>query len=267
MKPYKTLTTLIGLSLVGSAGAVTLIADPAADFAIGTDGNATTAAGWSYVTAATATGTGTDLVWSGVGNGGNSGFGGGPTTGNFSLPAVVGSQIAGQYEIFNDGADQDGNANRYTGHGGIVGTDILLHPSNQADENFLILRYEVSATDILGGADFTIVGSFRDLSGLNTTLQANNNQAGSINAQVFYNATQLFTATGSDGGLTQADGSFNLSQSGVTAGDTFSFVVDMNGNQAGDETALTAKISSIPEPSSVLLAGFGALGLLVCRRR
>ena len=239
MKPKNLLPLLAAGILCPAAAYSAEVANAAADFVQGANiGDPTTATGWTYLASDTATDVATgsnQLIWEAqVGNvGATEGYGVGPTTGNLDLPAVVGTNDnGGDYEIFADGADANGNANAYGGHGAVVGTDLLLHPSNQANELYLVLRYTIQPGDLADGTTAIIAGSFRDLSGFDTTnsgLNANQmRQAGSIHAQVFYNSTQLWEASGADGTLTQANGTFNLTQTGVSVGETISFVIDRN---------------------------------------
>ena len=201
-------------------------------------------AGWGYFDATAANG-GTETALTPsltVGNGGNTGFGGGKNT--FNLGAVTGNG-----KIFNDG----------TANGLVAGTDLAVHTGDAGQltpfgKNYLILRYTISPTVILNGASATITGSFREL------IPTGN----SITAYVYKNSTQLWTAAGSGGTLTQANGTFNLSTT-VAVGDTIDFVVYNNGNLNADETAVRGMIGLVPEPGSLVLLSLG--GLFALRRR
>ncbi|MFC1762073.1 LamG-like jellyroll fold domain-containing protein [Planctomycetota bacterium] len=182
--------------------------------------------GWTYLYSDAGSG-GTEVALTAniaVGNGGNTGFGG-PS--QFSTPVVLGrADGENEYEIFSNG---------FEAHTGVEGTDLLLHPGNTADTAFVIARYTVSETD---GNLATIVGSFRDLAG-----GTGGGGANSVTAEIYLNTTNLFSATGAAGRLFQVDGSFNLTDVAVVAGDTISFVVGNNGGFGGDETALEGVIT------------------------
>jgi hypothetical protein len=202
-------------------------------------------AGWGYFDATAANG-GTETALTPnqtVGLGGNTGFGGGKNI--YNLGAVTGNG-----KIFNDG----------TANGLVAGTDLAVHTGDAGQlapfgKNYLILRYTMSPTVILNGASATITGSFRELI---------SNGGNSITAYVYKNSTQLWTAAGSGGTLTQANGTFNLSTT-VAVGDTIDFVVYNNGNLDADETAVRGTIGLVPEPGSLVLLSLG--GLFALRRR
>ncbi|WPJ97028.1 hypothetical protein SH580_04825 [Coraliomargarita algicola] len=81
----------------------------------------------------------------------------------------------------------------------------------------------------------------------------------SVTVQVFHNASELFSATGSAGRLTETDGSFALTALKVAAGDTLSFVVGSHGGSVGDEVALNVSIQF--ERESSVESGDLALGI------
>ena len=114
---------------------------------------------------------------------------------------------------------------------------MVIQPGDDSDDAFIIARYTVSTADLVGGSNFTISGSFRDLQG-----NANN----SVDVFVFQNNTQLFNVTGSQGRLSQADGTFNLTGVTLNDGDSIDFVVGNNGSFGGDESALRATIERSP---------------------
>jgi hypothetical protein len=262
---YGTALMSVGLLLPTTASAATVVlADAAADY-VAAAGSPTTAlttlpAGWSYfVSSAANGGTEVALTAGAAGNAGEQGFTSG---GNAGTAAVLGTNTnGGDYELFSNG---DAN-------GGVVGTDLLLHPSDTAATDFVIVRYTISVADassILAGSG-SISGSFRDL------IVGGGAAAQSVTVDIYQNSTSLFStaggtaAQGTQGILTAADGTFNLTGLTLTAGDTIDFAVGINGHFGADETALSAQISgeSIPEPSSALLASLSALGLLIRRRR
>ncbi|MGJ8640702.1 MAG: PEP-CTERM sorting domain-containing protein [Opitutaceae bacterium] len=263
---------ITALSFASIANAVT-IADIGLDYTSApgyvADTTAPTAApdGWSYLRSDAATG-GTEnalTAQTGIGNGGNSGFAG---NSGFNLAAVLGGVAGGaEYEIFSDGFEGGATSN---GNQGLVGTDLLLHPGDDAGNEFVIARYTISLADIASGTSATISGSFRNLTGRDDR----SGPAESVTADIFHNGTSIFGVTGGTSGdfgtqsrLFQADGTFNIAGLTVAAGDTISFVVGNNGGQAGDETALQGTIA-VPEPSSyALLAGCIALGAVAVRRR
>ena len=243
MKNKTILTTLVCGLFAANLHAVE-VANPATDYALAPDYVAGTTAptappaGWEYLASDALTG-GTEVALTpqtATGNGGNSGFSG---TENVN---VLGDQNAGaQYEIFSDGFD--GNPpNIPIGNEGIVGTDLLLHPGNDATA-FVIVRYTISEADLVNGTEASITGSFRDLAGR----PDRSGPAESITANVFLNSTSLSVVTGGTTAqntpayLEQAAGTFNLAAT-VAEGDVISFVVGNNGVNSGDETALRASI-------------------------
>jgi plastocyanin len=236
-----TLGTNITVSGTGEIFSGTIIADiaedysTAPDYAVGTTAPSAPPSGWDYLYSTAASG-GTEVALTAgnpVGNGGNSGFEG-PAANN--TPAVLGGIAGGsEFEIFNDG--QAFNA-------GVVGTDLLLHPGNSAATKFVIVRYTVSAADVLNGTAASITGSFR---------RGNSASNDGISASVYHNANALWTVDSTTSGGTDlpiADGAFDLSEVAVAEGDTISFVLDSNGSYGGDESALTGMIvlesSAIP---------------------
>ncbi|CAA6677668.1 MULTISPECIES: PEP-CTERM sorting domain-containing protein [unclassified Lentimonas] len=243
------LSSLLACAALTSANAE-IVADIGGDYIDAS----TLPAGWSYLYSNAATG-GTEVELTAntlVGNAGNLGFEGDSTQ---NTPAILGAITAvdGELEVFTDG---------FEGHAAVVGTDLVLHPGNTAPTSFVIARYTFSAADMLYGTTADISGAFRDLGGGTTGVAEL-----SIIASVYHNSTVLFSATGSAGRLFQADGTFNIGDVTVAEGDSISFVVDRNGHYAGDETALSGKVS-IPEPSSYALL-LGSLGMVMvfARRR
>ncbi|MFC7337815.1 immunoglobulin domain-containing protein [Haloferula chungangensis] len=244
MRTIPVLSLFIAGVICPSAQAVE-VANAAADYqtapGIGA-GTAPTAppSGWEYVYSNAATG-GTEVALSAdsaVGNIGNRGFG--STAGGSGTPNVLGS-IAG--------TGTDLGLFSGFGHAGVVGTDLVLHPGNNAATEYIIARYTLSAADMTNGDYATITGSFRDLQGANNA--GSNN---SIVASVLLNGTELFSATGEFSRL-YADGSlpsgvFSL-ETLAAEGDTVSFVVFRNGNFSSDETALQASIDIGAAPVSV----------------
>lgn len=202
--------------------------------------------GWEYLYS-TAPTNGTEMALtpqSGVGNAGNSGFEG-PSAN--STPAVLGGIAGGSaYEIFTDGS---------AAHAAVVGTDLLLHPGNDAATAYVVARYTFSEADIAVGSVVSISGSFRDLAG-----GTGGGGANSITADIFHNATSLFSTNGAAGRLFEADGTFSISDLTIAAGDTISFVVGNNGGYGGDETALTGRIEVQSISPPVLLPGVEVVG-------
>lgn len=203
--------------------------------------------GWEYLESTAATG-GTEPPLTAntvVGNQGSTGFGGGAN--GFQLSAVLGDNAnGGDYEIFGDGD---------TNHGGVEGTDLLVHPSgagiNPAGEPFVIARYTINATDMLNGSTAIIEGGFQSTAG------------GGIDALVLLNGTTLFSASGSL--LRGSTGAFNIVTT-VAEGDEISFVVGSGTNIFGDETAIRGTITLVPTPAA-LPAGLALIGLIAARRR
>lgn len=210
--------------------------------------------GWDYLNSNAATG-GTEAALSPsttLGQAGNSGFGVASGLNSFQV-GVLGAIDGGTvYQIFNDG---------FANNAGVEGTDLLLHFGNNAATSFVIVRYTISATDIVNGTFATIAGSFRK----------GGTGSDSISS-VYHNANSLFSVD-SDAGdginsLTVTEGTFNITNLSVAEGDTISFVVDRNTSIFGGETALTGTIdlSAVPEPSTSALL-LGGLGMLFIRRR
>jgi hypothetical protein len=238
--------------LAGTAvSAQTVIANAAADYLTAPGGSDITApteapAGWSYF-ASDAASEGTEVALTagttGVGLAGNTGFGG---VGQYKTPVVLGSTTNGaEFEIFADGFS--GNANVTPGNTGVVGADLLLHPGNIPETAFVIVRYTINADDIAGGTDFNISGNFRDQVIQNAN-KLNANNWGSVDVFIYHNTTEIFAVDQDDadttgGGLSQEDGTFEISGLTVAEGDTISFVVGNNGLFFGDETALQAAIT------------------------
>ena len=263
---FSTALMSVGLLLPTTASAATVVlANPAADYVAAAGGPTATLTtaptGWSYLGATTANGgTETALTAGQVGNQSASyqGFVGSSTAGTAS---VYGTNTAdpAQFEIFGNG---DLN-------GGVVGTDLLLHPgqAGNADE-FAIVRFTIGDDSMFAAGTGTVSGSFRDL------IVGGGAAAQSVAVSVFHNSTSLFsteggtTAQGTPGILTQADGTFNVTGLTLATGDTIDFVVGQNVHFGADETALQAAIGvdTIPEPSTALLGGLGLLGLLRRRR-
>ena len=254
---------MLGLLGTGVASAA-IIADAGADYvtaAGSTTGVLTTLpTGWSYHGADAANG-GTEIALTAgaVGNQGAA-YQGWSGVSGFGTAAIYGTSTAdpNQFEIFSNG---DVN-------GGVVGTDLLMHPGQggNADE-YVIARYTIGDDTGFVAGSGTISGSFREL------IVGGGAAAQSIDVYVYQNAAQLFAtaggtvAQGTPGILTQADGTFNLSGLTFTTGDTIDFVVGINGHFGADEAALNAQIGVIPEPATMgLIAVFGG-GIIFVRRR
>ncbi|MCX6877926.1 MAG: autotransporter-associated beta strand repeat-containing protein [Verrucomicrobia bacterium] len=237
MKPQHTTTSFaprianwvaILLSMAAVPANATTIADIAGDYT----GPTTLPADWSYFYSSLTSGATeyalTPNLTLGVATGGtNVGFG--TLGGTLNLPGVLGTKIAAaQFEIFPDG---DANAP-------VLGTDLVMHPGSDAEHSTLILRYTISAAKIASyGTSASIAGSFRDL--------VNPTGGNSVTVSVYHNTTQLFTKSGTVGTLTQANGTFNISDLTVAADDTISFVLNSNNEWGGDETALRGTIALV----------------------
>jgi hypothetical protein len=249
-----------------------VVANIGADYATASGygvSNAPTAAptGWAYLSSDAATG-GTESALTAetvVGNVGNTGFGvSGISTYNVGVLGNV-TAAGQQYELFDDGYDGNGG-NRPMGNEGVVGTDLLLQPGDNAGTEYMIVRYTFSAADILNGTTANISGSFRELTG------RTGRNTDSITASVYLNTASQFsvvggTTAGTDGYLTQADGTFNITGLTVAEGDSVSFVVFGNGNATSDETALRGSIEVIPEPATLGMVAIVGGGLVFIRRR
>jgi arylsulfatase A-like enzyme len=133
-----------------------------------------------------------------------------------------------------------------TANAAVEGTDLLISMGNTADNDHVIIQYTIQAEDVAAGTNAWITGSFRDLSG-----KATGGAANSIVGSVYHNSTLLFSATGANGILSQANGTFELSGISIEAGDTIRFVIGNNGSYEGDESALEANIGFDEEIASV----------------
>jgi hypothetical protein len=224
----------------------TVIADVAGDYT----GPSSEPEGWDYLYSDAAV-NGTEVALTpdqpvaSAYEGGNTGFG--DPLGENGIAGVLGS-ITGdglQYEIFSDG--YDGNT-KSEGNGGVPGIDLLMHPGKTDSNAYVIVRYTFTAADLAGSTLVNITGSFREEVG-KTVSPAND----SIIAEIYHNDSNLFSVTGADGRLWQADGTFDITDVEVAVGDTISFIVGNNGVATGDETALTGKIvvQSIDAPEII----------------
>ena len=229
-------TILLALAALPASATPTTVANIAGDYT----GPTTLPAGWSYfyssqTSGATEYALTPNLALGSATGGTNIGFG--TSGGTLNLPGVLGTKIpAAEFEIFTDG-----HANAP-----VLGTDLVLHPGPDAATSTIILRYTINAANIAAyGNSASIAGSFRDL-------VAGGN---SIIVSIYHNTTQLFTKTGSatTGTLTQADGTFNISDLTVAANDTISFVLNSNNaNWGADESALRGTIAlEVPLPANV----------------
>ena len=238
-----TLVTVATTSVDPTTDPAGLNANAAADYvtAAGSPTSTLTAppTGWSYLRSDAANG-GTEIALTAgaVGNQGAA-FQGFAGTSSFNTAAVYGTNTANSadFEIFGNG--DLNNA--------VVGTDLLLHPGQNASNSHVIVRYTVSdPTSTLLPGTGVVSGSFRDLI---VPSNVSNNNGGSVDVFVYHNSTQLFlfdNPSDASGGslLSQANGTFNLTGLTLADGDTIDFVVFRNGNFAADETALQANISA-----------------------
>ena len=269
-----TCTSLLFGSCVITANA-TVVADiggdylTAAGYVAGMTAPTEAPTGWTYATSSAANGGTLNALapQTTLGNGGNMGFGAASGIGDFNIGVLGGTTGGAEFEMIDDGFDGGGNSP--IGNGGVVGTDLLVHPGNNDGTQFVIVSYTISAADIGFGTTATIAGSFRDEAGRPNRA----NPAGSITADIFLNSMSLFSEAGNTGQdpatpgyLFRADGAFNITDLTVAEGDVISFVVGNSGNAAGDESAITGTIDLVPEPSTALLGGFGLLALLRRRR-
>jgi hypothetical protein len=239
------------ISVAGTAEILTglLVADIAGDYT----GPSAEPEGWDYIYSDAAVGgvevalTPDRAVASSYGSG-NTGFG--MPTGQYGVPAVLGSLTGSdQYEIFSDGYDGK-NSDLSWGNYGVPGTDLLMHPGGDTNNAFVIVRYTFSEDDLADSSTVSIIGSFRDEVG-----KTSGDPGGSITAEIYLNASSLFSTTGSVGRLSQSNGTFNVTDLTVAVGDTISFVVGNNGLLNGDETALTGKILAQVGSAPVILPG------------
>ena len=178
-------------------------------------------AGWSYHTSnEVINGNESSMTGSSaVGSQGNEGFVG---AGN---AAVAIRDTTGSFVI------NSGN----TGNNTNSGSDILITTDVSPQNDHTIIRYTITPEDVsFARESLDISGSFRDL--------IPGDPSDQVNVAVYHNNTQLFSGSGSNGTLSQVNGSFNLQNLNVNAGDTLSFIVGNEGNSSGDEVALIANL-------------------------
>lgn len=150
-----------------------------------------------------------------VGTQGNTGFVGAGSAG------LIGSASTASFVINSEN----------TGNGATEGEDLLIATDDNTDRDFVIVRYTVTKEDIsFGKTRANVSGSFRDLVG--------DTDDASVTTKVYLNDDEVFTATGSAGRLSKADGTFGFSAMPMAVGDTISFVIGSNGSNDGDEVAL-----------------------------
>lgn len=198
----------------------------------------TTGAGhWNYYTSTTQNptqGTLTLLSYGGVGNAGNSGFGGGSAP--FNMPAVS------DRVLFSDG-------------GTVSFDELAWHPANGSpgpgNPTYTVLRWTAGP----GEEGFaTVDGTLRKPG-----------PSGRDDFSIFIDGVNVFSATPSTG-VTAFDGT------SVTAvihpGSTIDFVLgNFNGDYGGDEARLAATITvTIPEPSAIVMLLLGGVALAAQRR-
>ena len=123
-----------------------------------------------------------------------------------------------------------------------------MHPGSSGE--YAILRFTAPTTDT-----YNISAIFSGLDSTHQDVHILKN-----NAVIFVDAITGFGDTGSSAG------SLSLS-----SGDTLDFAVGYGNNNTyyNDSTGLkfTANISTIPEPTTMLLLGFGLVGLAGVRRK
>lgn len=218
----------------------------------------TLAPGWEYLrsndVSAYTTTTGTALTPNvTIGNLGNIGFGGNGTNATFQdFPCILGEQ--------SNASTTPGEMFATTTMAGLTewladlpveGTDLVITPGDNSanyGDRAVIIRYTLTATDLLAGDTAEIAGSFRELQ------SATNNSVNSISAWVYLNDTELWTVNADDKPddddtyLTRAEGTFSLSGITVATGDVISFVLDSNANVGNDQSALEGTITLAPAP-------------------
>ena len=250
-----------GLTMTSQA-VVTVIGDAAGDYVAAAGGPTATLtafpASWSYLGSTAATGGAlSNLTAGGAGTDGGPGFTGVSAAGTAAVQGT--DPNGGDYELFGNG---DPN-------GGVIGEDLLLHPGQAGNADaFVIARYTVGDASTYAAGTGAIAGNFRDL------IVGGGAASESVEVAIYQGTNLLFsteggtTAQGTQGILTEAAGTFDLTGLTFATGDTIDFVVGINGHFGADETALEGIISVdvVPEPSVALLGGFGLLALLRRRR-
>lgn len=215
------------------------------------------AAGWEYLrsddVSAYTTTTGTALTPNvTIGNLANIGFGGNGGHGTFQdFPCILGEQSNASTTPGEMFATTPMTSSEWLADPAVEGTDLIITPGDNSGnygDRAVIVRYTLTANDLLAGDIAEISGSFRELQA------ATNNSVNSISAWVYHNDTELWTVNADDKlddddtFLTRAEGTFSLSGIIVATGDIISFVVDSNGHLGNDQSALEGTITLAPAP-------------------
>ena len=144
--------------------------------------------------------------------------------------------------------------------------ELALHPAGPpvSSEEFAVVRFTAPTTGL-----FTINSTF----GGRDTGSTASSRGTTTDVHVLLNNVSLFDGEVTGFGATQSFSTTRL----LSFGDTLDFVVGIgdgtpleNGGQPtffDDTTALSATISTVPEPASLLLLGSGVIGLAWWRRR
>ena len=137
--------------------------------------------------------------------------------------------------------------------GGIAPDELGLHPSAFGrSPSFVAVRW------IAGAGEAGVI----DIAG-NVRL-SDPNGPGSISFDLFVDANPLF---GSSLVINDLVGAAFHQTATVGVGSTVDFVVGPNGFDTYDSTGLKALISTVPEPATLALLGFGLAGLALSRRK
>ncbi|MGJ8723166.1 MAG: immunoglobulin domain-containing protein [Roseibacillus sp.] len=247
---FETVTVTITVDVFAISAGKVAIADAALDYVAAAGGLVedltVLPSGWSYFGSTAASGAAlTPLTAGRVGNQNPAadyqGFVGVSSNGTASVYGTETDEAA-EFEIFANGDLNDG----------VIGTDLLVHPGAVGNnDEFLIIRYTVSADDVNGQVPNTgaISGNFREL------IIGGNAAVDSVSSEVFLNGVSQFAALGNQStpnALTQAEGTFNITGLTFAEGDTIDFVVGANGHLGADETALQAAICVDFDPNLVV---------------
>ena len=140
------------------------------------------------------------------------------------------------------------------GQGTPASNEVAVHPGNQSDtttKEFLVIRWTSGA----GGTGPVNIAGSADI--LQTSVSG-------ITFAIFDDAGSAIQAS-TDVGDPQF--AFDIDTTVTNSGDDIWFVVGHDGDWANDQTGISATLSTIPEPSTIVLAVLGLLGMLGFRRR
>lgn len=244
MRKAWTVTMLTTMALAPTAYASSF--DAATDFSLGSNPNGV----WSYGYSSTLGGPFTpDIITKTT------------TAGNNNFSSWQGNDMSCGFcgpEIFPLVVKNTASTEQVTGTVDLLAGELALHPA--ANGEFAIVRFTAPTAGL-----FTIASTFegRDVGGPQSPTGT------TTDVHVLLNNAPLFTGEVTGFGAT-SDQSFSPPLPlPLSAGDTLDFVVGVgvDRNFFDDLTGLSATISTVPEPASLLLLGSGVIGLAWWRRR